>query len=54
MKRFVRPQVLTPFVLGVGLIAALLAFGDIHKVALAILTFPRAYLVYFFVLMLAY
>lgn len=54
MKRFVRPQVLTPFVLGVGLIAALLALGDIHKVAYAILNFPRAYLVYFFVLMLAY
>jgi hypothetical protein len=32
MKRIVRPQVLTPFVLGVGLIAALLALGDIHKV----------------------
>jgi hypothetical protein len=32
MKRVVRPQVLTPFVLGVGLIAALLALGDIHAV----------------------
>ena len=32
MKRVVRPQVLTPCVLGVGLIAALLALGDIHAV----------------------
>jgi uncharacterized membrane protein YbhN (UPF0104 family) len=54
MKRVLRPNVLTPFVLGLGLIAALLAIGDAHKIAQSIVTFPRSYLVYFFCLMLAY
>lgn len=54
MKRLLRPKVLIPVVLGVALIVALLAFADVKKVAAAMASFQKGYLLLFFVLMLVY
>ncbi len=54
MKALFKPQILVPALLSVGIIAALLAFGDIHKVVQLMVGFPRVDLLWFLLLMAAY
>lgn len=54
MKRLLSPKVLIPTVLSVAILAALLGFGDIHKVLRLMAGFPRIYLLWYLLLMIAY
>lgn len=54
MKKLLRPKVLIPVVLSVAIIAALLGFGDIHKVVGLMVSFPRLYLLWYLLLMAGY
>lgn len=54
MKRLLAPKVLIPTVLSVAIIVALLGFGDIHKVLRLMVSFPRIYLLWYLLLMVAY
>jgi uncharacterized protein (TIRG00374 family) len=54
MKKLLRPRVLIPLVIGLGILAALLAFGDINKVFKLVAGFPRVYLVYYLLLTVVY
>lgn len=54
MKKLLSPKVLIPSVLSIAIIAALLGFGDIHKVVRSMVSFPRVYLLWFLLLMVAY
>ena len=44
MRRIFRPNVVIPFVLGLSLLAGVLAFGDINRVVALMLRFPHALL----------
>ncbi|HLZ21678.1 MAG TPA: lysylphosphatidylglycerol synthase transmembrane domain-containing protein [Ktedonobacterales bacterium] len=44
MRRFFRPNVIIPFVLGISLLAGVLAFGNINRVVALMLRFPHALL----------
>jgi uncharacterized membrane protein YbhN (UPF0104 family) len=54
MKTLLRPKVLIPVILSASIIAGLLAFADVKKMATLLLGFQRQYLVFFLLLMLAY
>ncbi len=54
MRNVLRPKVLIPLILGIGVLAALLAFGDINRVIKLMAGFPRVYLVYYLLLTVAY
>jgi glycosyltransferase 2 family protein len=54
MKKIMRPKVVIPIILSASIVAALLAFADVKKVLTLLLGFQGQYLLYFFLLMLAY
>lgn len=54
MKVLLKPKVIVPALLSVGLVAALLAFGDINKVIHLMVNFPRIDLLWFLLLMAVY
>lgn len=54
MRRFFRPKVVIPFVLGISLLAGLLAFGNIGRVIALMMRFPRALLPLLLVLGVVY
>ena len=54
MKAILKPKVVVPVLLSVGLLAALLAFGDINTVIRLMVNFPRIDLLWFLLLMAAY
>src|SRR5690242_4749808 len=54
MKRLLRPSIVIPVVLGAALVVAFLTIADVRKVFALALGFQRAYLLYFFLLMLVY
>ncbi|HST90368.1 MAG TPA: lysylphosphatidylglycerol synthase transmembrane domain-containing protein [Ktedonobacterales bacterium] len=54
MKRLLRPTFVIPVVLGAALVVAFLTIADVRKVFALALGFQRAYLLYFFLLMLVY
>lgn len=54
LKKVLNPKVLFPLILVVAVIAALLAFGDIHKVIGLMEGFDLIYLLWFFLFMVGY
>lgn len=54
MKKLLRPRVILPAIFAAAVIAALLAFSDLGKVVRLMEGFNRLYLLYFFLLMVAY
>ncbi len=54
MKRLLRPTIVIPVVLGAALVIVFLTIADVRKVFALALGFQRAYLLYFFLLMLVY
>lgn len=54
MKRFLQPKVIIPALLSVGLLAALLSFGDIKQTVGLMAGFQRIDLLWFFLLMIGY
>ncbi|MBF6592481.1 MAG: flippase-like domain-containing protein [Ktedonobacterales bacterium] len=54
VKKLLNPKVIIFVVLGVSVIAALLAFGDIRRVLRLMASFPRIFLLWYFLLMVAY
>lgn len=54
MRRFFRPNVVIPFVLGLSLLAGVLAFGDINRVVALMLRFPHVLLPLVLLLAAAY
>lgn len=54
MKAILKPKVVVPVLLSAGLLAGLLAFGDINKVVHLMINFPRIDLLWFLLLMAAY
>ena len=54
MKALLKPKIIVPVLLSVGILAALLAFGDINKVVALMVNFPRVDLLWFLLLMAAY
>lgn len=54
MKAILKPKVLVPVLLSVGILAALLAFGNINTVVRLMIGFPRIDLLWFLLLMSAY
>lgn len=54
MKAILKPKVVVPVLLSAGLVAALLAFGDINTVIRLMVNFPRIDLLWFLLLMAAY
>lgn len=54
MKKALHPQFLVPTILGVALLAALLAFGDVKKVVGVMASFNRMYIVYIVLLTIVY
>lgn len=54
MRRFSRPNVIIPFVLGLSLLVGVLAFGNIGRVVALMLRFPRALLPLVLLLSAAY
>lgn len=54
MKKLLSPKVLIPSVLSIGIIVALLGFGDIHKVVGLMISFPHIYLLWYLLLMVTY
>ncbi len=54
MRSLLRPRVVLPMLLSISLLAALLAFANVHAVEAAVRGFHTLYLVYFLALMTAY
>jgi uncharacterized membrane protein YbhN (UPF0104 family) len=54
LRWLLRPRVLIPAIIIGGLVVALFGFADLHQVARLIVGFQRSYLLFFFLLMLAY
>ncbi|MBF6591095.1 MAG: flippase-like domain-containing protein [Ktedonobacterales bacterium] len=54
VKKLLGPKVLIPAILTIGVIAALLAFGNVGKVIALMAGFNRLYLIWFFLAMIAY
>lgn len=54
MKKLLQPQVLIPLVLGIAILAALLAFSNVKKVLALMVGFQRLDLLFFLLLMIAY
>lgn len=54
MKQLLKPKVLIPLVLGISILAALLAFGDIRKVIAAMVSFNRVFLIWILLLFVGY
>lgn len=54
MRRLVRPNVIIPFVLGISLLAGVLAFGNINRVITLMLSFPHTLLPLVLLLVAAY
>ena len=54
MLELIRPGVLLPVLIGVAVLAGLLAFGDVSSIVALASTFQRVYLLYFLLLTLGY
>lgn len=54
MRKLLRPTVLIPAIVGAGLLAALLFFGNVARVVAIMRTFQHIYLLYILLLLLAY
>jgi uncharacterized protein (TIRG00374 family) len=54
LKKLLSPKVIIPVILLIGVVAALLAFGNVNRVLALVTGFNRIYLIWFFLSMIAY